>query len=317
MTPLDDLPESHMAVILGHEMRELRSALAARQTELRLITGDRDDLRSNALRLNAALDDTEARAAEQSLDLVRLAELVCNHETALDQLRIETAELERSLRDMTTRERRAATAERDALRRLADERARLDEARALLRRATARATQVARRVNDLEASLAQSRSRSAQLLTLLASVAGDLARQQTQWQSVRRSIWWKVGAPLRRVLRVIGIPDSRGRDTRARVVELNASRWFDGDWYLRNNPDVCAQQLDPAIHYLTHGTEEGRNPGPDFDTLFYMESNLDVTASGLNPLIHFIRHGEAEGRLPHPCMGASGRVPAEVEMTTP
>lgn len=271
MTPRDDIPETHMEEIRGNEVRELRLALATRQTELRLVTEDRDDLRRNARRLNAALDDAEAQVAEQSLDLVRLADLVCNHEIALDKFRVRTGELERSLQDMTARERRAATAEREAM----------------------------RWASGLEATLAESRSRSGQLLALLASVAGNMAQQQTQLQSVHLSIWWKAGAPVRWISRMAGIRDPRERDRRARVLELNASPWFDGDWYLRNNPDACLQQLDPADHYLSHGAAESRNPGPDFDTLFYMESNLDVAASGLNPLIHFIRHGEAEGRLPH------------------
>ena len=37
-----------------------------------------------------------------------------------------------------------------------------------------------------------------------------------------------------------------------------------------------------------------------FDSSFYMASNTDILGSGINPLVHFIRHGWDEGRSPHP-----------------
>ncbi|MCI0501190.1 MAG: glycosyltransferase, partial [Epsilonproteobacteria bacterium] len=44
---------------------------------------------------------------------------------------------------------------------------------------------------------------------------------------------------------------------------------------------------------------EGRNPSSVFDTNFYLESYPDVRDAGINPLVHFIRHGSKEGRSTH------------------
>jgi hypothetical protein len=33
---------------------------------------------------------------------------------------------------------------------------------------------------------------------------------------------------------------------------------FNSDSYLANNPDVAAFGMDPMVHYIFHGMEEGR-----------------------------------------------------------
>lgn len=42
--------------------------------------------------------------------------------------------------------------------------------------------------------------------------------------------------------------------------EIAASGLFDGDWYLREYPDVAAAGMDPLLHYVRHGEKEGRLP---------------------------------------------------------
>jgi SAM-dependent methyltransferase len=71
---------------------------------------------------------------------------------------------------------------------------------------------------------------------------------------------------------------------------------FDRDWYLAHNPDVAAGGQDPLMHYLRHGGQEGRDPGPDFDSDWYLDQNANVVARGMNPLIHYLRFGKKEGR---------------------
>ncbi len=65
------------------------------------------------------------------------------------------------------------------------------------------------------------------------------------------------------------------RDYRA----LAASPLFDAQWYLANNPDVAAADVDPALHYLRHGGKEGRAPGPLFDATAYLTTNRDVATA--------------------------------------
>jgi len=77
---------------------------------------------------------------------------------------------------------------------------------------------------------------------------------------------------------------------------ISESVLFDADWYLEHNPDVAGSGVDPALHYIRHGGNEGRNPGPFFDTSAYLSNNPDVATSGMNALAHYLLHGEAEGR---------------------
>ena len=80
---------------------------------------------------------------------------------------------------------------------------------------------------------------------------------------------------------------------------LEQSAWFDADWYLRQNPDVEHAGVDPGRHYLEHGRESLRNPGPDFVGTEYLAINQDVRAAGVNPLVHFERHGRDVARRCH------------------
>ncbi len=83
------------------------------------------------------------------------------------------------------------------------------------------------------------------------------------------------------------------RDTRA----VRRSGLFSESFYLRQNPDMAAEDVDPIVHYLTHGAAEGGNPGDWFDTAHYLEVNADVAQAGMNPLAHYMRHGQREGRV--------------------
>ncbi len=78
------------------------------------------------------------------------------------------------------------------------------------------------------------------------------------------------------------------------------SALFDSNWYCAVYPDVAASHLDPFLHYLAYGAQEGRNPNPFFDTLWYLETYQDVAASGINPLFHYEQTGWKEGRDPGP-----------------
>jgi GT2 family glycosyltransferase len=98
---------------------------------------------------------------------------------------------------------------------------------------------------------------------------------------------------------------------RARLYRVQPQRWsavdwlqmlslFDAAFYLAHNPDVAAAGLNPLLHYVQYGAQEGRNPHPLFDAAFYRAHNPDVAAAGLNPLLHYVQYGAQEGRNPHP-----------------
>lgn len=53
---------------------------------------------------------------------------------------------------------------------------------------------------------------------------------------------------------------------------------------------------NPAKHYYKVGARHGLNPGPNFDTQFYLTNNPDVRSAGVNPLVHYVLFGQDEGR---------------------
>lgn len=79
---------------------------------------------------------------------------------------------------------------------------------------------------------------------------------------------------------------------------LNASPWFDADWYRAAYPDVALSGLTPEAHYLRVGEPLGRRPCPSFDPRWYLAEYPDIAQAEVSPLLHFIAHGEKEGRLP-------------------
>ena len=81
---------------------------------------------------------------------------------------------------------------------------------------------------------------------------------------------------------------------------ISKSGLFDSAYYLTSNSDLLAGDIDPVLHYVIFGANEGRNPSRTFSTRWYMESHPDLTAWKRNPLVHFILHGAKEGRQGRP-----------------
>jgi len=76
--------------------------------------------------------------------------------------------------------------------------------------------------------------------------------------------------------------------------------YIDSAFYNAAYPDVASQHVDPLVHYLLDGWQEGRDPSPWFSTTSYLALHRDVAEAGINPLLHYIRHGRKEGRRLNP-----------------
>ena len=77
------------------------------------------------------------------------------------------------------------------------------------------------------------------------------------------------------------------------------SKLIDPDFYVENNGPSTKNVNDLAKHFCESGWREYNNPNPVFDTKFYLDNNLDVRDSGMNPLLHYILYGRQEGRSIH------------------
>src|SRR5882724_10268201 len=87
------------------------------------------------------------------------------------------------------------------------------------------------------------------------------------------------------------------RQLRGQVRRISECPLFDAEWYLTIYPDVAANGIDPALHYLLRGAAEGRDPGPKFSTIDYVALYPDVANHDINPLLHYLDAGAAEGRV--------------------
>ncbi|WP_409523321.1 glycosyltransferase [Nitrincola sp. MINF-07-Sa-05] len=77
---------------------------------------------------------------------------------------------------------------------------------------------------------------------------------------------------------------------------LIASGLFDEQWYTQQYPDVALSGYPAWEHFVQLGSKLGRNPGPGFDGQLYLSANTDVAAAGINPLLHYLGYGWEEGR---------------------
>lgn len=93
-----------------------------------------------------------------------------------------------------------------------------------------------------------------------------------------------------------------GLRRRRQLAIVQSSGFFDPEWYLARYSDVRKSGQDPALHFLTTGAREWRDPGPHFNTAHYFRMYPDIAEGGLNPLLHYLQAGWREGRAIRPGM---------------
>ena len=76
--------------------------------------------------------------------------------------------------------------------------------------------------------------------------------------------------------------------------EVAASGLFDAAWY-RSSYDDIRQISDPLEHFIRHGSQEKRSPGPNFDARWYFDRHMRGERRGLQPLEHYLAVGRRRG----------------------
>lgn len=72
---------------------------------------------------------------------------------------------------------------------------------------------------------------------------------------------------------------------------IKANHLLDIGYYLKNNNDVRLEGMDPLLHYIYYGYNEGRKPNPKWDENFYLK-DTDVKNSSLIPLVYYALYVE-------------------------
>ena len=78
---------------------------------------------------------------------------------------------------------------------------------------------------------------------------------------------------------------------------IKKNNLFDESFYLNKYEKLGNSNMDPLLHYIFFGFDEGKSPSPDFDGIFYLNYYDDVKKSDLNPLIHYSLYGLKKDRL--------------------
>lgn len=81
---------------------------------------------------------------------------------------------------------------------------------------------------------------------------------------------------------------------------------LDPDSYSAQLSEHGIQADDFARHYLLEGWAMSLDPSPEFSTRFYLATNPDVGQAGVNPFLHYLAEGRQEGRAGLPSVTDSG-----------
>ncbi|MCK0118289.1 CDP-glycerol glycerophosphotransferase family protein [Isoptericola sp. S6320L] len=86
---------------------------------------------------------------------------------------------------------------------------------------------------------------------------------------------------------------------------LDPSPMFDTRFYQRMNPSV---RRNPLAHFCEYGWQDLRNPSPLFDTWWYWSKHLDPGDDSVNPLVHYLEVGRQQGLSTRPEPSPSRRL---------
>lgn len=92
---------------------------------------------------------------------------------------------------------------------------------------------------------------------------------------------------------------------------IAVSRYFDAAWYATHYQNIPG---DPALHFLEKGWKEGKDPSPAFSTGAYLATNPDVCAHQLNPLLHYELKGRKHKRPTYSVAEAESRALQEKDV---
>lgn len=128
------------------------------------------------------------------------------------------------------------------------------------------------------------------------SAQRQIKRAKTQIADMEATRWWRLGAPFRGLYAALRNLLNSGGRIRRQINMVRADSLFDETWYKERYSDAMKGGGDAARHFVLSGWAEHKSPGPGFDIEAYLEDNPDVAGAGINPFIHYIMSGRDEGR---------------------
>ncbi len=130
--------------------------------------------------------------------------------------------------------------------------------------------------------------------TLMAREA-ELESVKKSLERFKNTLSWKAAKPARLISERLN-KNKKGGKKELHLELIKESGLFNVEWYQKICPELSKLPLTPIEHYLSIGYKMGLNPSEEFDGNLYLERYPDVAKEGVNPLIHYILFGKNEGR---------------------
>ena len=130
--------------------------------------------------------------------------------------------------------------------------------------------------------------------TLMAREA-ELEGVKKSLEKFKNTLTWKAAKPARIISERLSKTKKSGRKEQ-HIALIIESGLFNTEWYQKICPELSKLPLTPIEHYLSIGYKMGLNPSEKFNGNLYLERYPDVAQEGVNPLIHYILFGKNEGR---------------------
>ena len=99
-----------------------------------------------------------------------------------------------------------------------------------------------------------------------------------------------------KIARVLRIIDKERYKRKKEILLIQNSPLFNAKWYSKQNPKCQYKKKNLAKHYLNYGWKDGLNPSKFFDGNTYLKNNPDVKKTNVCPLLHYVERGKKEGR---------------------
>lgn len=223
---------------------------------------ERDSPRASARAVNADFaDETESAhlRAEVAALKTGLAEARAAHEKRLEDIARLTAKYTDDLTKLKSDNNRLAMAKSQLETQLSTTRV-SQEMRLKELEDQVKARDLQHKVERDEANRLKT-GREAELSGRLDAAISEALRMHTIVAELHRT----AGEELGRTVKALLASEKNGFWTKKMPVPDQARLLVDKeivepDWYLERHPDVAAAGMDPALHYLLHGAEEGRIP---------------------------------------------------------
>ena len=91
-----------------------------------------------------------------------------------------------------------------------------------------------------------------------------------------------------KILRFFHLINKRKYNEKRQIEIIKASGLFDPEWYLEQNPDVKAHNMDALKHYIKFGWREGRSPCAFLNQEEYLDKFPELAYKDITPLFHYI-----------------------------